>query len=45
MNKKLRKILEDFSEKLHDYEMNGGNLPQEVDDIWANITDVLMAEE
>jgi hypothetical protein len=44
MDKKLRMILEEFSSKLHEYEEAGGDLPDEVDDIWAEITDVLMKE-
>jgi len=45
MDKKLRQILEDFSTKLQHYEENGGNLPQDVDDVWAALTDILMEEE
>jgi hypothetical protein len=44
MDKKLRTILEEFSVKLQKYEENGGDLPQDVDDVWATITDILMEE-
>ena len=45
MDLKLRKILEDFSYELHNYEVYGGEFSQEVDNIWARLTDFLMEEE
>jgi hypothetical protein len=44
MDKKLRTILEEFSVKLQNYEEGGGDLPQDVDDVWATVTDILMEE-
>jgi hypothetical protein len=45
MDEKLRTILDDFSMKLRSYEESGGNLPEEVDEIWSEITNLLMNED
>lgn len=44
MDKKLQQILEDFSMKLHGYEEEGNDLPEEVEELWSDVTDVLMME-
>jgi hypothetical protein len=41
MDKKLLQILMDFSMSLHSFEENGGDLPEEIDDIWMQVTSVI----
>ena len=38
MDLKLQKILEDFSVAIHEYEVEGNMIPDEVDDIWLAVT-------
>jgi hypothetical protein len=45
MDEKLRQILDDFTMALHGYEEEGGELPDDVEDLWADLTNLLMKEE
>jgi len=44
MDPKLKKILEDFSVAIHEYEAEGNMIPDEVDDIWLLVTYQLQEE-
>ena len=44
MDPKLKKILEDFSVAIQEYEAEGNMIPDEVDDIWLLVTYQLQEE-
>jgi len=44
MDKELKNIILEFSDKLHEYEATGKDLPQKLETIWSQLT-ILIEQE